>query len=427
MSEVVIVSGCRTAIGSFGGGLKDVPLCDLGSIVIRNVLTRVGLKPSPGKLLGYQPKALANDECDVEVKYKKWADNLKEVQVDEVIMGCVYPQGQRQNPARRASMFAGMPKETPAWGLNKLCGSGMEAVVTAAQKIKSDDAEVILAGGMESMSNVPYGLPRARWGYRMNIDGRAEFYDLLIWDALMEGFHDYHMGMTSEHIAAKYGITREEQDKLALLSHQRAMAAIKSGKFKDEIVPVPIPQKRGDPIYFDTDERPMETSMEKLAKLPTSFKKDGTVTAGNASGINDAAAAVLLMTDKKAGEMGLEPILKIKAHASAGVDPAYMGLGVIPAVRKVLEKARLDYKDFDIIEMNEAFAAQALGCLRELPFDLEKVNPLGSGISLGHPVGATGVRLLVTIGNEMKSRNLHRGLATMCIGGGMGIAMVVER
>ncbi|MGA2368370.1 MAG: acetyl-CoA C-acetyltransferase [Dehalococcoidia bacterium] len=428
MSEVVIVSGSRTAIGSFGGALKDVPVCDLGSLVIRNVLTRVDLRPRPSaKLLGYGPKALANDVCDMEELHNKWPDNLKDVEVDEVIMGCVYPQGQRQNVVRRAAIFAGMPKETPAYGLNKLCGSGMEAVVTASQKIMAGDAEVILAGGMDSMSNVPYALPRARWGYRMDVGGKAEFYDLLIWDALMEGFHDYHMGVTSENIAAKYGITREEQDKLALMSHQRALAAIKSGVFKQEIVPVMIRQRKGDPIAFDTDERPMETSLEKLTKLPSAFIKNGTVTAGNSSGLNDAAAAVLLMSNKKAKAMGLEPIVKIKAHASAGVDPAYMGLGVIPAVWKVLEKAKLTIKDLDIIELNEAFAAQALGCLRELPFDMNKVNTLGSGISLGHPVGATGTRLLVTMGNEMKRRNLKYGLATMCIGGGMGIAMIVER
>ena len=427
MSEVVIVSGCRTAIGQFGGGLKDVPLADLGAIAIRDVLLKVGLKPVPGELLGYQPNALADVECEVETQYRKWPDNLKEVQVDELIMGCVYPQGQRQNPMRRAAMFAGMPKETPAWGLNKLCGSGMEAIVTSVQKILEGDTEVMIAGGMESMSNVPYALPRARWGYRMDMDGRADFYDLLLWDALKDAFKEYHTGITAENIAERYKISREEQDKLALLSHQRALAAIKSGKFKDEIVPVPLPPKKGVTAVFDTDERPMETSMEKLGKLPPSFKKDGTVTAGNASGINDAAAAVLLMTDRKARDMGLEPMLTIKAHASAGVDPAYMGLGVIPAVRKLLKKAKLDFKDIDIIEINEAFAAQVLGCLRELPFDMDRVNLLGGGISLGHPVGATGARLLVTIAHEMKRRNLHRGITTMCIGGGMGIAMLVER
>ena len=428
MSEVVIVSGSRTAIGGFGGGLKDVPVTQLGAIVIKDVLKKVGLKAkSSAKLVGYGPNALANDVCEVEKKYYDWPDNLKDIQVDEVIMGNVYPQGQRQNPGRQASMFAGLPKETTGITVNKLCASGMEAIITGSQKILCDDADVIIAGGMDNMSNVPYALPRARWGYRMDISGKAEFYDLLIYDGLMEGFYGYHMGNTAENIAAKYGITREEQDQMALLSHQRAMAAIKSGVFKEEIAPVIIPQKKGEPVVFDTDERPMETTLEKLAKLPAAFKKDGTVTAGNSSGINDAAAVVLLMTADKAKEMGLEPIIRIKAHASAGIDSAYMGLGVIPAVRKVMEKAKIDYKDLDIIEMNEAFAAQAIGCLRELPFDINKVNTLGSGISLGHPVGATGARVLVTMGNEMKRRNLHRGLATMCVGGGMGIAMIVVR
>jgi len=428
MSEVVIVSGSRTAIGAFGGGLKDVPVTQLGAIVIKDVLKKVGLRPkASAKLVGYGPKALANDVCELEKKYYDWPGNLKDVEVDEVVMGNCYPQGQRQNTARQSTIFAGLPKETPAITVNKLCGSGMEAVVTGTQKILAGDAEVIIAGGMDSMSNVPYGLPRARWGYRMDISGKAELYDLLVWDGLMEGFYGYHMGNTAENIADKYGITREEQDKLALMSHQRALAAIKAGLFKSEIATVAIPQKKGDPVMFDTDERPMETSLEKLSKLPASFKKDGTVTAGNASGVNDAAAVVLLMSAKKAKEMGLQPIVKIKAYASAGIDPAYMGLGVIPAVHKVMGKAKLNFKDLDVIEMNEAFAAQALGCLRELPFDINKVNPLGSGISLGHPVGATGARLLVTIGNEMKQRNLKYGLATMCIGGGMGIAMIVER
>lgn len=428
MSEVVIVSGCRTAIGAFGGGLKDVPVTRLGAIAIKDVLKRAGLKPKASpKLVGYGPNALAKDVCDIEQKYYEWPDNLKDVEVDEVVLGNVFQQGQRQNTARQATVFAGLPKETTAIVVNKLCGSGMEAVVTGAQKILAGDAEVIIAGGMDSMSNVPYALPNARWGYRMDVSGKAEFYDLLIYDGLMEGFYGYHMGNTAENIATKYGITREEQDKMALLSHQRALAAIKSGKFKDEIVPVSIPQKKGEPKIYDIDERPMETSLEKLGKLPTAFKKDGTVTAGNSSGVNDAAAAVLLMSDKKAREMGLQPIAKIKAYASAGIDPAYMGLGVIPAVRKVMEKAKLDFNDLDIVEMNEAFAAQAIGCLRELPFDMDKTNTLGSGISLGHPVGATGARLLVTMGNEMKRNNLHYGLATMCIGGGMGISMVLER
>jgi acetyl-CoA C-acetyltransferase len=261
----------------------------------------------------------------------------------------------------------------------------------------------------------------------MDVSGKAEIHDYLIWDGLMEGFYGYHMGNTAENIAAKYGITREEQDKLALLSHQRAMAAIKGGLFKGEIVPVVMPQKKGDPIVFDTDERPMETSLEKMAKLAPAFKKDGTVTAGNASGINDAAACLLLMTPAKAKELGLEPLAKVRSYGAAGVDPAYMGLGVIPAVKKAMEKAKMNIKDLDVIELNEAFAAQAIGCIRELEFDMAKTNTLGSGISLGHPVGATGARLMVSMLYEMKRKNLKTGLGTMCIGGGQGIAMVVER
>jgi acetyl-CoA C-acetyltransferase len=428
MSEVVIVSGVRTAVGAFGGSLKDVSLVELGSVVMKDVLKRVGLKPkASAKLVAYGPDALAKDKCELEEKYNKWPDNLNEVEVDEVIMGCVAPHGQKQNVTRQSVIYAGLPKETPAFTLNKLCGSGMEAVISGASKIMAGDAEVIIAGGMESMSNIPYGLPKGRWGYRMDISGKAEMHDYLIWDTLMEGFYGYHMGNTAENIAAKYGITREDQDKLALLSHQRAMAAIKNGIFKEEIVPVVIPQRKGDPIVYDTDERPMETTMEKMAKLSPVFKKDGTVTAANASGVNDAAAAVLLMSAKKAKEMGLEPLAKIKSFASAGVDPAYMGLGVIPATRKALEKAKLTVKDLDLIELNEAFAAQALACIKELNFDMNKTNIYGSGISLGHPVGATGARLLVTACNEMKRHNLKNGLCTMCIGGGQGIAMIIER
>ena len=289
------------------------------------------------------------------------------------------------------------------------------------------DAEVAVAGGMESMSNAPYAMSRARWGYRMDLTGKGEVYDLMVYDGLWELYYGYHMGLTAENIAAKYNITREEQDKLGALSHQRAMAAIKGGIFKQEIVPVLTPQKKGDPIVFDTDERPMETSEEKMGKLAPAFKKDGTVTAGNASGINDGAAAVLLMTPQKAKALGLEPLAKIKSYSSGGLDPAYMGLGVVPAVKKALEKAKLQVKDLDVVELNEAFASQALGCVKELGFDMEKTNLHGSGISLGHPIGCTGSRVLVTLVNEMKRRNAKHGLATMCIGGGMGIAMVVER
>ncbi len=342
-------------------------------------------------------------------------------------MGNVLQAAQGQNPGRQAMIYAGLPKETPGFTVNKICGSGLKAIITGAQSILLEDAEVVIAGGMESMSNAPYAMTRARWGYRMDLTGKGEVLDLMVYDGLWELYYGYHMGLTAENIAAKYGITREEQDKLGLLSHQRAMAAIKDGTFKQEIVPVVTPQKKGDPVVFATDERPMGTSMEKMGKLAPAFKKDGTVTAGNASGINDGAAAVLLMSAEKAKEMGLEPIVKIKSYSSGGLDPAYMGLGVVPAVKKALEKAKLSVKDMDVVELNEAFASQALGCVRELGFDPDKTNVHGSGISLGHPIGATGGRVLVTLAYEMKRRNLRHGLATMCIGGGMGIAMVVER
>ena len=429
MSEVVMVSGVRTAIGGFGGGIKDMPATNLGAAVIKDVLKRVGLQPkSAKKQMEYGPKALADTGLsDLEKNYYDWPDGLKEVQVDEVIMGNVLQAAQGQNPGRQAMIYAGLPKETPGFTVNKVCGSGLKAIITGAQSIMLGDAEVVVAGGMENMSLAPYAMPRARWGYRMDISGKGEVLDLMVYDGLWELYYGYHMGMTAENIAAKYGITREEQDKLGLMSHQRATAAIKDGTFKQEIVPVIMPQKKGDPVVFDTDERPMDTTLEKMGKLAPAFKKDGTVTAGNASGINDGAAAVLLMSARKAQEMGLEPMVKVKSYASGGVDPAYMGLGVIPAVKKALDRAKLAVKDLDVIELNEAFASQALGCVKEMGFDLDKTNVHGSGVSLGHPVGATGARVLVTLVYEMRRRNAKYGLATMCIGGGMGIAMVVER
>jgi acetyl-CoA C-acetyltransferase len=429
MSDVVIVSGVRTAIGGFGGGLKEVTAAKLGSIVIKDLLKRVGLKPKAGKSqTDCAPGALAGEGLsELEKKYYDWPDNLKEVQVDEVIMGNVLQAAQGQNPGRQAMIYAGLPKETPGFTVNKICGSGLKAIILGAQSIMLGEADVVVAGGMESMSNAPYAMSKARWGYRMDISGKGEVLDLMVFDGLYELYYGYHMGITAENIAAKYGITREDQDKLGVMSHQRAMAAIKDGTFKKEIVPVVLPQKKGDPIVFETDERPMETSLEKMAKLAPAFKKDGTVTAGNASGINDGAGVVLMMSAKKAKEMGLEPMVKIKSYASGGVDPAYMGLGVIPAVKMALAKAKLSVKDLDVVELNEAFASQALGCIKELGFDMNKTNVHGSGISLGHPIGATGGRVLVTLAYEMQRRNLKYGLATMCIGGGMGIAMVVER
>jgi acetyl-CoA C-acetyltransferase len=429
MKEIVIVSGVRTAVGAFGGSLRDVPVVQLGALVIKEALKRAGLRPRTSKeLLGYAPQAIKDDGLiELEKAHHDWDDSLKEVQVDEVIMGNVLQGGQGQNTARQATIYAGIPKETNAFTVNKLCASGLKAITLGAQAIQMGDAEVVVAGGMESMSCAPYILPKARWGYRMSVNAVGEAVDLMVYDGLWEIFYGYHMGLTAENIAQKYGITRQEQDELGLLSHQRARAAIEDGTFEQEIVPVVIPQKKGEPLVFDTDERPMDTSLEKMAKLPPAFKEGGGVTAGNSSGINDAAAAVVLMSREKAEELGLEPWATIKSYASGAIDPAYMGVGPIPAVRKALEKSGLNIKDIDVIELNEAFASQVIACMRELGISLDNTNLHGSGISLGHPIGCTGARLTVTILHEMRRRNLKLGLVTMCIGGGQGMAMVVER
>ena len=429
MREVVIVSGARTAVGNFGGTIRDVPVVQLGAQVIKEALKRAGLRPeASSELLGVGPDALKmSGLSDIEKKYSKWEDSLKPVSVDEVIMGNVLQGGQGQNTARQASIYAGMPKETNAFTVNKVCASGLKAIALGAQSIALEQAEVVVAGGMESMSCAPYVLPKARWGYRMDVNSRGEMLDLMVFDGVWEIFYGYHMGITAENISKKYGITRKEQDEVGLLSHQRARAAIKDGLFKDEIVPVVIPQRRGDPIIFDTDERPMETSLEKMAGLPPAFSKDGSCTAGNASGLNDAAAAVVMMSREMANKLGLKPLLTIVSYASGGVDPAYMGLGPVPAVRKSLKSAGLTVKDIDVIELNEAFASQTIACNRELGFTFDKTNLHGGGISIGHPIGCTGARLIVTIMYDMMKRNLRRGLVTMCIGGGQGMAMVVER
>ncbi len=429
MSEVAIVSGVRTAIGAFGGALKEVPVVKLGALVIHEALKKAGLKPGvSNKLADYAPELVKDTGVtELEKAYCNWDDKLKEVHVDEVIMGNVLQGGQGQNTARQAMIYGGLPKETYAFTVNKICASGLKAITLAAQTISSGQADVVVAGGMENMSLAPYALPRARWGYRMDVSARGEVIDLMVYDGLWEIFYGYHMGLTAENIATKYGISRQEQDELGLLSHQRARAAIKDGLFAEEIVPVSIPQKKGEATVFDTDERPMDTSLEKMAKLPPVFKKDGTVTAGNASGINDAAAAVVMMSLKKAKEMDLVPMGIIKSYASGGVDPAYMGLGPIPAVKKALDRAGIGIKDLDVIELNEAFASQAIACIRELGLSTDKTNVRGSGVSLGHPIGCTGARLVVTILHEMKRQNLQLGLVTMCIGGGQGMAMVIER
>jgi len=422
MNEVVIVSGVRTAIGNYGGALQDVPAVKLGSVVIQGALKKAGLKPKGDT--SFAPQALKGEGLiDLEKKHAQWDGSLKEVMIDEVIMGNVLQAGQGQNPARQAAIYAGVPKEVNAFTVNKICASGMKAVALAAQAIKAGDAEVIVAGGIENMSAVPYYVPKMRWGARMF---NAEMVDGMVYDGLWEIFYNYHMGVTSENIAVKFGISRKEQDEFALESNNRALAAIKSGVFKEEIVPVEIKVKRETKL-FDTDEHPRETSVELLGKLPTVFKADGGVTAGNASAITDAGAAVVVMSANKAKELGLKPLAYIRAYATGGVDPAYMGLGVIPATRKALKLAGVSLKDIDYIELNEAFASQSISCIRELDIDMSKTNLHGGGISLGHPIGCTGARILVTLAHEMARRNLKLGLATLCIGGGQGMAMIIER
>ncbi|ABB15584.1 MULTISPECIES: acetyl-CoA C-acetyltransferase [Carboxydothermus] len=392
MEEVVIVSAVRTPIGSFLGSLAQTPAVDLGALVIKESLNRINLAPRF---------------------------------VDEVIMGNVLQAGLGQNPARQAAIKAGIPQEVPAFTVNKVCGSGLKSVGLAYQAIATGDADIVVAGGMENMSLAPYVLPKARTGYRM---GHDTLIDSMIKDGLWCAFTDVHMGITAENIAEKYNITREEQDKFALQSQERAIKAIDEGKFKEEIVPVIIPQKKGEPLVFSTDEFPKRgTSLEKLAALKPAFKKDGTVTAGNASGINDGAAAVVVMSAKKAQELNIKPLAVIRGYAAAGVDPAYMGLGPIPATRKALKKANLTVSDLGLIEANEAFAAQALAVIKELELNPEITNVNGGAIALGHPIGASGARILVTLLHEMQKRNTKYGLATLCIGGGQGFALVVEK
>jgi acetyl-CoA C-acetyltransferase len=428
MNDVVIVSGSRTAIGAFGGGLMSVPVVKLGALVMKDTLKRVDLKPVAGE--GMQ--AVAPDKLkaaglvELEKNAFDWSEDARPVTIDEVIMGNVLQAGQGQNPARQSMIAAGLPKETPAYTVNKVCGSGLKAIALGAAAIMTGQAEVVLAGGQENMSQAPMALPKARWGHRMELTGIGEVYDLMVFDGLYEIFYGYHMGVTAENIAQLYDIGRQEQDELGVLSHTRARNAIQSGIFAEEILPVTISSRRGETVV-DTDERPMDTSMEKMAKLRPAFKKDGTVTAGNASGINDGAAAVLLMSAAKARELELNPIVKIRAYAAGGVDPAYMGLGPVPAVRKVLAATGMTLQDFDMIELNEAFAAQAIGCMRELGLENDRPNELGSGISLGHPIGCTGARQMVTGMYHMQRKGYGNGIITMCIGGGMGMAMAIER
>jgi len=428
MKEAVIVSGARTAVGEFGGSLKGIKTVELGALVIKEALKRAGLRPTiTDSLKSVRPRALGNFEVTaLNKKYYDFDSSLKPVYVDEVIMGNVLQAGQGQNVARQASIYAGLPEETNAFTVNKVCASGLKAIALAAQAIAAGDAEIIIAGGMENMSNAPFAVTDARWGYRMSMPF-GQIADLMVYDGLYEIFNGYHMGMTAENIAVLYKISREAQDEFSLRSHQRARAAISAGAVADEIVPVVIPQKKGDPKIFNVDERPMDTSLEKMSKLPAVFKKDGTITAGNASGINDGAAAVVVMSAEKAGELGLSPLAKIKGYASGGVDPAYMGLGPVPATRKLFKQLNLSMKDIDLTELNEAFAAQALACISELDIDLNRCNLNGGGVSIGHPIGCSGARITYSLALQMKKLNLKRGLASLCIGGGQGMSMILER
>ncbi len=428
MKEAVIVSGSRTAIGAFGGSLKSKSVVELGSLVMKETLRKVNLKPvASSTMLEIAPDKLKDQGItELEQKSYDWSDDSVEIAIDEVIMGNVLQAALGQNPARQSLIGGGIPKETPACTINKVCGSGLKAIAMGAAAIMTGQADVVLAGGMENMSLAPMALPKARWGHRMELTGVGEIYDLMVFDGLYEIFYGYHMGLTAENIASLYDISRQEQDELGVLSHTRSRKAIKDGLFAREIVPVVI-KTRKEEIVFDTDERPMDTDLEKMAKLRPAFKNDGSVTAGNASGINDGAAAVLLMSAEKAKALSLEPIVKIKAFASGGVDPAYMGLGPVPAIRKALTAAGMALSDIEMIELNEAFAAQAIGCLRELGLENDRPNELGSGISLGHPIGCTGARQMVTGMYHMQRKDYSTGLISMCIGGGMGMCMIVER
>ena len=393
MRDVVIASAVRTAIGTFGGALREIPAVELGGIVIKEVLRRA---------------------------------KIRQDKVDLVIMGNVLQAGEGQNPARQAAMLGDISQYTPALTLNALCGSGMEAVITATQKIQAGAAEIVVAGGMESMSGAPFVLPQARWGARM---GHVQILDTMVHDGLTCSFGDTHMGITAENVAERFKLSREEQDAFAARSQQKAEAAIKSGRFKDEIVPVEIPQRKGDPVIFDTDEFPrFGSTAEKLSQLKPAFDKHGTVTAGNSSGINDGAAALLIMSLERALKMGIRPLAKIDAYACAGCEPELMGTGPIYAVRHAIDKVSEELgKKIELVELNEAFAAQSLACLKELNLPAEIVNVNGGAIALGHPIGCSGARILVTLLYEMQKRQVEVGLASLCVGGGMGYAVIVER
>ena len=392
MRDIAILAATRTAIGAFQGGLSSLPAQALGAHLIGAILRDTGVAPE---------------------------------QIDEVILGQILTAGSGQNPARQAAVQAGLPYDVPSMAINKLCGSGLKAVHLAAQAIALGDADLVLAGGQESMSLAPYVLPKARTGLRL---GHAQLEDSLIRDGLTDAFHDYHMGITAENLAEKYAITREQQDAFAAASQEKAIDAVATGRFRDEITPIEIPQRKGDQVVVDTDEQPRAgTTADALAKLKPAFRKDGTVTAGNASTINDGAAVLLLASADKAKALGLPVLAWVKSWASAGVDPAIMGIGPVPATRKTLEKAGWTLADLDLIEANEAFAAQSLAVAKDLQWDMDKVNVNGGAIALGHPIGASGARVLVTLIHELIRRDAHKGLATLCIGGGQGVGIAIER
>ena len=392
MPSAVIVSAARTAVGKFSGSLAGVPAADLGAVVIREAVRRARLDPGL---------------------------------VDEVIMGQVLTAGCGQNPARQAGIAAGLPEQVPGMTINKVCGSGLKAVALAAQAVVAGDAEVIVAGGQENMSMAPHLLPGSRDGWRM---GDFQCVDSMIRDGLWDAFNRYHMGTTAENVAQRHGITREQQDRFAVASQNKAEAAQKAGRFHDEIVAVMVPQRKGEPVAFDQDEFVRHgTTLDSVSGVRPAFAKDGSVTAANASGINDGAAAVVVMSETQAAALGLEPLARICAHASAGLDPAYMGMGPVPASRKCLEKAGWKTNDLDLMEINEAFAAQACAVNQEMAWDPARINVNGGAIAIGHPIGASGARILVTLLHELRRRDGHRGLASLCIGGGMGVALAIER
>ncbi len=391
MSDTVILSACRTPIGAFGGALKDVGAADLGAVVVKEAIRRAGVAPA---------------------------------QVSDVILGCVLQAGAGMNVARQAALKAGLPVETPAETVNRVCGSGLAAVIHASAAVAAGDADLVVAGGTESMSNAPYLLRKARWGLRM---GHEELVDSMLADGLTCAIGACHMGMTAEEIASRYAISRDDQDAFALESQRRAARAAAEGRFREEIVPVVVPQKKGEPTAFEADEYPRaDASADGLRKLRPAFRKDGTVTAGNASGINDGAAALVITSAAKAVALGRRPVARILASATAGVDPMVMGIGPVPAVRRALDRAGLGVRDIDLVELNEAFAVQSLAVVRELGLDPARVNPLGGAIALGHPIGASGARILTTLIHALRARGGGRGVAALCVGGGMGVAMVVE-